>query len=201
MARKRKELTKEDRALWDQVRKTAEPLSKPAEFQDCEEGPPRPAPKKTPHPPAKQPSKPFRIGAKAPPGTLDHDLAPSIGTSIRAQPVTMDKRRFARMTRGKLKPDARIDLHGMTLAQAHPALIDFVQAHYRRGARLILVITGKGKTKPQPGPIPTRTGVLKHQVPHWLSMAPLSIIVLQVTQAHIRHGGDGAYYVYLKKNR
>ncbi|MFG6543173.1 Smr/MutS family protein, partial [Sulfitobacter sp. M22298] len=51
------------------------------------------------------------------------------------------------------------------------------------------------------GPIPVRDGVLRHQVPQWLSMPPLSSLVLQVAQAHVSHGGGGAYYVYLRRNR
>ena len=46
-----------------------------------------------------------------------------------------------------------------------------------------------------------RDGVLRHQVPQWLSMPPLSALVLQITQAHVSHGGGGAYYVYLRRNR
>jgi DNA-nicking Smr family endonuclease len=65
--------------------------------------------------------------------------------------------------------------------------------------RLVLVITGKGKPAPDHGPIPTRTGVLRHQVPHWLRMAPLGPAVLQVTESHLKHGGGGAYYVYLRR--
>ena len=59
----------------------------------------------------------------------------------------------------------RIDLHGMTLDQAHPALIGFIMRSYGEGKRLVLVITGKGKAKDEGGPIPVRLGVLKHQVP------------------------------------
>ncbi|WP_150121448.1 Smr/MutS family protein, partial [Sulfitobacter sp. HI0023] len=44
-------------------------------------------------------------------------------------------------------------------------------------------------------------GVLRHQVPQWLSAPPLGGLVLQVTPAHISHGGGGAYYVYLRRQR
>jgi DNA-nicking Smr family endonuclease len=62
-------------------------------------------------------------------------------------------------------------------------------------------VTGKGKQRDDGGPIPVRIGVLRHQVPQWLNNPPLSLAILQVTQAHVRHGGGGAYYVYLKKAR
>jgi DNA-nicking Smr family endonuclease len=64
-----------------------------------------------------------------------------------------------------------------------------------------LVITGKGKHRDDGGPIPTRFGVLRHQVPQWLAMAPLGGLVMQITESHIRHGGQGAYYVYLRRTR
>lgn len=105
------------------------------------------------------------------------------------------------MKRGKLKPESRIDLHGMRLDQAHGALVRFVLSSQASGRRLVLVITGKGKTREEPGPIPTPRGVLKHQVPQWLSLPPLAQAVLQVTPAHQRHGGEGAYYVYLRRGR
>jgi DNA-nicking Smr family endonuclease len=72
------------------------------------------------------------------------------------------------------------------------------EAH-ARGLRLVLVITGKGKARDDYGPIPTRTGVLRHQVPQWLSSGALRPLVLQVAEAHQRHGGSGAFYVYLRR--
>jgi len=113
--------------------------------------------------------------------------------------VQMDAKKHLQMTRGKLDPEARIDLHGMTLAEAHPELIRFILNAHAAGMRLVLVITGKGKQTPDHGPIPQRMGVLRHQVPHWLHMAPLGPAVLQVREAHLKHGGGGAYYVYLRK--
>jgi DNA-nicking Smr family endonuclease len=113
----------------------------------------------------------------------------------------MDARKHAKMTRGKLDPEARIDLHGMTLAEAHPELIRFILNAQTAGLRLVLVITGKGKPGPDHGPIPQRTGVLRHQVPLWLRMAPMGPAVLQINEAHLKHGGGGAYYVYLRRGR
>ena len=62
-----------------------------------------------------------------------------------------------------------------------------------------LVITGKGKIQKDTGPIPRQVGILRHQVPQWLRMPPLRDKVLQVSEAHGKHGGSGAYYVYLRK--
>lgn len=151
--------------------------------------------------PASQPKPiaPFEInGGKAP---VKDNLAPSIGQALKTQPVQMDKKAFRQLQRGKLKPDARIDLHGLTLDRAHTKLTSFVMSSHASGKRLLLVITGKGKHRDSPGPIPVRHGVLRHQVPEWLRLAPLNSVVLQVTQAHISHGGGGAYYVYLRRSR
>jgi DNA-nicking Smr family endonuclease len=141
----------------------------------------------------------FRIGQAARPVRGAHDLAPSISEQVSHAPVRMDRKAFNRLTRGKLAPEARIDLHGMTLAEAHPALNRFVAAAHADGKRLVLVITGKGRSGEDHGPIPQRPGVLKHQVPQWLGRPPLGAMILQVTEAHLRHGGAGAYYVYLRR--
>lgn len=130
-----------------------------------------------------------------------HSLKPAIKDQLHQDPVQMDRKSFTRMKRGKLSPEARIDLHGMTLSQAHPALTRFILTHHAKGARLVLVITGKGRSGGHDGPIPTPRGVLRHQVPQWLKQGALGHAVLQITPAHIKHGGDGAYYVYLRRNR
>ncbi|WP_341799084.1 Smr/MutS family protein [Rhodovulum marinum] len=140
--------------------------------------------------------EPFRVGARAPDPSAH--VADGASTSM---PVRMDRKAFARLKGGKLAPEARIDLHGMTLAQAHPALTGFILRNHAAGRRLVLVITGKGRGPDGDGPIPERRGVLKRQVPHWLHQAPLAAAVLQVTEAHRRHGGDGAFYVYLRRPR
>jgi len=128
-------------------------------------------------------------------------LTPSITDQVRAQPIQMDRKAFDQLKRGKLRPEGKLDLHGMTLDRAHPALTRFVLGAQAQGKRLVLVVTGKGKNRDDGGPIPVRHGVLRHQVPQWLSMQPLASAVLQVTPAHLRHGGGGAYYVYLRRNR
>ncbi|WP_208347161.1 Smr/MutS family protein [Pseudaestuariivita rosea] len=113
----------------------------------------------------------------------------------------MDAKSFKRMKRGVIKPDARIDLHGMTLARAHGALTSFVTTAFSQDKRLLLVITGKGLSKDQDDFLARPRGLLKQQVPQWLALPPFSNMVLQVSEAHQRHGGSGAYYVYLKRRR
>lgn len=143
---------------------------------------------------------PFRIGAATNPAR-PNDLLPPLRDRLTAAPVAMDSKHHRKMTRGKLKPESRLDLHGMTLAEAHPELIAFILGAQATGKRLVLVITGKGKARDEGYAVPVRNGVLRHQVPQWLALPPLRQAVLQVTPAHVRHGGGGAYYVYLRRNR
>ena len=114
------------------------------------------------------------MGAKSRDATPGDNLAPTLSERLSKEPVRMDQKAFGRMKRGRLFPEARIDLHGMTLDQAHPALTGFVMRSYAEGKRLVLVITGKRArlASDDGGPIPVRFGVLKHQVPQWLKMAP-----------------------------
>jgi DNA-nicking Smr family endonuclease len=98
-----------------------------------------------------------------------------------------------RMQRGTLEPAARLDLHGFTQEAAHRALLSFLRGSHRKGARLILVITGKGNLEKEGG------GVLKAMVPRWLHQPEFSALIAAVEPAHVRHGGAGALYVYLRK--
>ncbi|MEX5727959.1 DNA-nicking Smr family endonuclease [Rhodovulum iodosum] len=191
MARRRPgTLSAEDRALWRKVADSATPLHGTG---------PRPELGRSPEPADRTPPPPrlpeFRVGERAPDATAEPGARPTHA------PIRMDRKSFLRMKGGKLVPEARIDLHGMTLAQAHPALTGFVRRAHSDGKRLVLVITGKGRDRDEGGPVPQRRGVLKHQVPAWLGAPPLAGLVLQVTEAHRKHGGAGAYYVYLRRHR
>jgi len=197
--------TPEDRALWAQVTETVTPLRRSgvctAALMSGDVGAARTAPETSPPPdPVARPPA-FRIGSRAPAPPPVVDRAPDPSRALEAAAPRVDGRTHARLRRGKLRPEARIDLHGMTLAQAHSALTRFVTAAHADGKRLVLVITGKGKDRDDGGIMPVRRGVLRHQVPHWLQTPPLRSIVLQITPAHYRHGGDGAYYVYLRRVR
>ncbi|MEC3861355.1 Smr/MutS family protein [Mesobacterium sp. TK19101] len=165
---------------------------------------PRSTPRKPQPEPGETPVAPlprFTIGEKHPSRNESHLPPMSVSDRLAQAPVHMDSKAFGRMKRGKLVPEARIDLHGMTLDQAHPELVRFIMTSQARGLRLVLVITGKGQRHDPYDPMPLRRGVLKQQVPQWLKMAPLGTMVLQVSEAHLRHGGGGAYYVYLRKRR
>jgi DNA-nicking Smr family endonuclease len=193
MARRRP-LSPEEQDLWQSVARTARALH-PAKPQSNEEGP---LPKAAPLHHAKPRLSPFAVGEKARVPEPRHPVTEP-AKSVAHAPLQMDAKTHAKMTRGKLLPEARIDLHGMTLAEAHPKLTRFVLNAQDNGLRLVLVITGKGKQRDDGGPIPQRMGALRRQVPGWLHLPPLGPAVLQVTEAHQRHGGSGAYYVYLRR--
>lgn len=191
-----RKLKPEERALWDSVASSTTPLeNRPKPHA------PMPAKKvaAAAHPRPKA-IAPFEITGRRAQAEVHLHTVPGIADHLRAAPVNMDFKTYKRMSKGKLAPEARIDLHGMTIARAQPALASFIFASHGRGLRLVLVITGKGRPGPETGPMPQRLGILRHEVPMWLSRPPLGSMVQQVTPANPRHGGHGAYYVYLRRN-
>ena len=113
----------------------------------------------------------------------------------------LDRRTADRLRKGARAPDARIDLHGMTADRAHRACLRFLgEAIAGRGHRVVLVITGKGRRGDEDGQGRGR-GVLRHSLPGWLRASPLGQSIVGIYQAHRRHGGEGAFYVYLKRHR
>jgi DNA-nicking Smr family endonuclease len=189
----RRKLRPDERELWQQVAHSTEPLPQALRRERLAEKTPFVQPSPAPEP--MNLPKAFGIGAKAP---LPHRQITTPTASARVSP-SMDKKTFGKMRRGKMVPEAKIDLHGMTLDRAHPALTKFILTSHTRGFRLVLVITGKGQRNDPHDPMPRQRGILKRQVPMWLKMAPLNSAVLEVSEAHLRHGGGGAYYVYLRK--
>jgi DNA-nicking Smr family endonuclease len=177
---RRRGLSAEERRLWDEVARTAIPL-RPEPPRPPEPLPERtcPAPRRAAVPERREPPQPV------PPRTPE-PAAPR-----------MDRRRFERMCRGRLEPEARLDLHGMSSERAHAALSAFIRDSHARDRRLVLVITGKGREDSALG----RHGILRHSVPHWLAAPPLTGLILEIAPAHHRHGGAGAAYVYLRRRR
>jgi DNA-nicking Smr family endonuclease len=112
--------------------------------------------------------------------------------------MPIERRLKQRLGRGSQDIDARIDLHGRTQSQAHAALLRFVQKCQTDGARIVLVITGKGGSADD---FASERGVLKRQVPLWLQLPEFRSYVLAVEEAHSGHGGAGALYVRLRRTR
>ena len=108
-----------------------------------------------------------------------------------------------RLRKGQIDPDAKIDLHGMTEAVAHRTLNTWLTAAQGRGFRLVLVVTGKGNPKNDENAawMMSRHGVLREMVPRWLNEPTLAALIASVQPAHVKHGGGGALYVWLRKSR
>ena len=111
----------------------------------------------------------------------------------------LDRRLRKRLSSGKADVDDVIDLHGMTQAQAHHALNGFLWRAAGSGARIVLIITGKGNFQNAGDPNAGERGVLRRSVPDWLRTSSLRSIVLSVEEATRPHGGAGALYVRLRR--
>jgi len=111
----------------------------------------------------------------------------------------LDKRKAQRLRRGRLPIEARLDLHGLTQAEAHGALDAFVARSAAMGRRCVLIITGKGRggAAGERGEL----GVLRRQVPLWLNQAGLRDKILAFDYARPEHGGQGAIYLLLRRRR
>lgn len=193
MARRR--LSEEERQLWETIAKTAKPL-KPRPKPKPAVAPDAAAVESTVSPPAVAPpgKQPRRAKATPPPSApVPHPLRPAHELSHGIS-IGIDKRQAERFRRGQTPIDGRIDLHGRTQQEAHDALRDFISRAHRAGKRCLLVITGKGMTA-------SKTGVLKANVPRWLNEPGLRRHVLAFAFARPEHGGEGALYVLLKRER
>jgi DNA-nicking Smr family endonuclease len=111
----------------------------------------------------------------------------------------IDRRLKRKLKRGRGEIDGAIDLHGLTQAEAHQALRGFLRHSQARGARLVIVVTGKGGPLDEPGSWPQERGVLRRVTPHWLREPDLRAIVLGFEEAGRAHGGSGALYVRLRR--
>lgn len=139
-------------------------------------------------PPGSQvPARPARPRRERMQEPACHMPLPSVAPQNGLQGI--DRRTDEKLKRGQMAVQGRIDLHGMTRDAAHARLQDFLASCWRDGRRSLLVITGKG------------AGVLRGEVPRWLGEPPLSGIVLRFYPARPEHGGDGAFYVLLRRDR
>ncbi|MEM8812296.1 MAG: Smr/MutS family protein [Pseudomonadota bacterium] len=106
-----------------------------------------------------------------------------------------------RIARGTMAIDARLDLHGMTQAQAHDRLHRFLSRAQAEGCRLVLVITGKGSRVDGAASRPGEIGILKRALPLWLEEPAFRSLVVGIDTAHKSHGGEGALYIRLRRRR
>jgi DNA-nicking Smr family endonuclease len=115
----------------------------------------------------------------------------------------LDKRNAERLRRGEWPIDGTLDLHNMTQSVAHAALRAYLAHAWAAGQRCILVITGKGGPRPaeDDGLFAEERGVLKRMLPRWLAEPALQPLILAASPAQPRHGGGGAFYVLLRRQR
>ncbi|PPR78769.1 MAG: hypothetical protein CFH06_00663 [Alphaproteobacteria bacterium MarineAlpha3_Bin5] len=106
--------------------------------------------------------------------------------------TNLDKRTKARIGKGLMRFTAKLDLHGLTQNEARSCLERFLFKHRDLDGQLVLVITGKGRNKP---------GVLRDSLPSWLSEYPINQFVRAYSYAHPKNGGDGAFYVALRRKK
>jgi len=179
--RRKRHLSDEERALWDSIARQTKPLRKKHRAAKPEivssDTAARIAAKLASSKPVPAASLP-KIPRPAPP------LAP------------LGRRERSQLSRGRKEIEARLDLHGMTQTRAHRALSGFLQRAHLDGLSFVLVITGKGKMGAE-----SERGVLRRQVPQWLSQPEFRTLVIGFEEAHIGHGGEGALYVRIRRSR
>ncbi|HEY4344040.1 MAG TPA: Smr/MutS family protein [Parvibaculum sp.] len=120
---------------------------------------------------------------------------------------TLDRRTSQRLARGQIEAEARLDLHGMRQDEAQPALLHFLTRTRAGGLRCVLVITGKGESpfarhtlhSTRYHEASDHSGVLRSALPQWLGEPQFRVQVSGFQPAHPRHGGGGAFYVWLRK--
>jgi len=198
------DLSAEERALWEHAARTLKPIKRKGRVHAAQE--------------TDAPAVPPRLHAheKAEKAPVHRASAASPRVPARAAPLPpppaapqlsdLDRRKARKIGTGKVEIDGRIDLHGMRQAEAHAALRRFLMRAYSEGRRWLLVITGKGaplrRGDDDEGLVGVRDherGVLKRNVPRWLAEPELRSIVVGFTTAAIRHGGEGALYVQLRR--
>ncbi len=169
--------------MWESVTSQAKPLRKKTRVADSlassqKVGIPKAA-KEVAHPKPTMPT-----AAPLPEKPVVPPLAP------------LGRRERSQLSKGKKAIEARLDLHGMTQARAHRALSGFLHQAHGDGLTFVLVITGKGKVGAE-----SERGVLRRQVPQWLSQPEFRMLVVGFEEAHIGHGGAGALYVRIRRSR
>lgn len=182
-AKRKRALSTEERALWESIARSVKPLrkkSRVAKAELAEYAPPVNLEKSS-----SQPVVPLRV-----------TKVPANKSAILPPLAPIGRRARAQLSKGRKEIDARLDLHGMTQARAHRALLGFLHRASTDGLTFVLVITGKGTSGENP-----ERGVLRRQVPEWLSLPEFRGLVVGFEEANIGHGGAGALYVRVRRAR
>lgn len=214
----RRSLASEERSLWDRVAKTATRISEQdrnlfTEFElpKDDSGSVAPIPD-VPHITYQERAAPnvpdqmlqlLRPSGKSRKRTsVSFDLSDREVGPVGRPEAGLDRRTADRLRKGEREPDARLDLHGMTAERAHRACLRFLSDAMGNGARVVLVITGKGGRQRADGDMMTSPrGILRDSLPKWLRSSPLGHSIVGIYEASPKHGGSGAFYIYLKRRR
>ena len=195
----------EDLALWHHTARSVTPLKR-AKARVPEVGAPGEV-KPKPHPAPVHARSPASWPQKPTSKTAQPTVPPRAG-SPRATPpplVPIERRKARRIARGQVEIDARLDLHGLRQADAERRLRTFLLRARADGLRTVLIITGKGGARDGEESFSSsersERGVLRRSVPLWLEAPELRDCVAGIAPAHVRHGGIGALYIYLRKMR
>ena len=122
---------------------------------------------------------------------LVEETLPPVTRPPNPAPVTFPKRAERRLRQGEVVLEAQLDLHGLTQEKAYTSLQSFIPAQARQGRRVLLVITGKGREG---------VSVLRANFPRWCAEPALAAFITTLRPAAPRHGGNGAWYVILKRS-
>jgi DNA-nicking Smr family endonuclease len=181
--RRTRALSEEERALWESVARQARPLRKKHRADDSQ-----------------APSSDAKV-----PDAASSVIHPKPAIAVVAMPpkkpvvpplAPIGRRERSQLSKGRKEIEARLDLHGMTQARAHRALSGFLHRAHGDGLTFVLIITGKGKVGAE-----SERGVLRRQVPQWLSQPEFRTLVVGFEEAHVGHGGAGALYVRIRRSR
>ncbi len=182
----------DETALWKKVAATVKPLAK-AKAPLAPVAPPTVKPPKPTSRSIAAPAAAPRAPAKLPPPRRTHSHA------------TLDGHWDRRLRKGVVRPDMSIDLHGHTLASAQALLDEAIGRALLRGARVLLVVAGRlrpgADRLPQMHGDPRPRGAIRASLPDWLAYSPHADQIVALRPAHISHGGAGAVYVILRRNR
>ena len=122
--------------------------------------------------------------------------APRLPTIDALKPLAADifnaleRKREKSLRQGSVEIDAKLDLHGMTQVEAFSALTAFMRKKAKAGKRHLLIITGKGRGG---------DGVLRRNLESWLGQLPEASAILALRPAAPKHGGEGAFYVVMRR--
>ena len=129
----------------------------------------------------------------------DHFRKDVIGFTSPKSVIDIEKNKLKRIKNGKITIDGTMDLHGFSLKEAEARLLQFVGESFQLRKRLLLIITGKGSnSKPN---VHGKTKTIKSEINNWLSDHFYNDKVQYISKALDRHGGEGAFYFFLKKSK